>query len=112
MIGRRFGAALAGALAAVALAGCGGDDEGTERAEPPPPAEAPPAQDPPTEPPADERPSDRERLARADGAPEVTTLVSGLEVPWDLAFLPDGRALLTERPGRVRLLSAKGELAP
>ncbi|MGC4113563.1 MAG: PQQ-dependent sugar dehydrogenase [Myxococcales bacterium] len=31
------------------------------------------------------------------------TVVSGLEVPWALAFLPDGGFLLSERPGRVRL---------
>jgi glucose/arabinose dehydrogenase len=35
-------------------------------------------------------------------------LASGLEVPWDLAFLPDGRMLVTERPGRVRLVAADG----
>ncbi len=40
----------------------------------------------------------------------MQVLAAGLEVPWDLAFLPGGRALLTERPGRVRLLSARGGL--
>lgn len=30
--------------------------------------------------------------------------VSGLEVPWSLVFLPDGRALVSERPGRIRLI--------
>ncbi len=34
----------------------------------------------------------------------VETWVEGLEVPWALVFLPDGRALVTERPGRVRLI--------
>lgn len=34
----------------------------------------------------------------------VMTVAEGLEAPWEIAFLPDGRALITERPGRVRLL--------
>lgn len=39
----------------------------------------------------------------------VTTWVSGLEIPWGLAFLPGGDALVTERPGRIRLIR-DGEL--
>jgi glucose/arabinose dehydrogenase len=42
--------------------------------------------------------------------PRVTTVAKGLEIPWDIAFLPDGRALVTERPGRVRMLSRSGRL--
>jgi glucose/arabinose dehydrogenase len=42
----------------------------------------------------------------------VETLATGLDVPWDIAFLPDGRALLTERPGRIRLLDEQGRLQP
>lgn len=34
----------------------------------------------------------------------VKVLAEGLEIPWDLVFLPDGRMLLTERPGRIRLI--------
>ncbi|SDL48224.1 Glucose/arabinose dehydrogenase, beta-propeller fold [Geoalkalibacter ferrihydriticus] len=41
----------------------------------------------------------------------VLTLVEGLEHPWGLAFLPDGRMLVTERPGRLRII-AQGQLAP
>src|SRR5438045_9462687 len=39
------------------------------------------------------------------------TVVSGLEVPWSFAFLPGGDVLVSERPGRVRLLHG-GKLAP
>lgn len=41
----------------------------------------------------------------------VVTLVEGLEHPWSLAFLPDGRMLVSERPGRLRLIS-EGKLDP
>jgi len=34
----------------------------------------------------------------------METVASGLEHPWSLAFLPDGRMLVTERPGRLRLI--------
>jgi glucose/arabinose dehydrogenase len=40
----------------------------------------------------------------------VNTVARGLEIPWELAFLPDGRALVTERPGRVRILGRAGRL--
>jgi glucose/arabinose dehydrogenase len=39
----------------------------------------------------------------------VETVVAGLEVPWSIVFTPDGRMLLTERPGRVRVVE-NGEL--
>ena len=35
-------------------------------------------------------------------------LATGLQNPWGLAFLPDGRFLVTERPGRMRVLQADG----
>jgi len=48
--------------------------------------------------------------AQGSSRPRISVVAGGLEVPWDIAFLPDGRALVTERPGRVRLVSASGEL--
>ena len=36
----------------------------------------------------------------------LETVVNGLEVPWGIAFLPGGDALVTERPGRLRLVRA------
>jgi glucose/arabinose dehydrogenase len=35
---------------------------------------------------------------------DVETVVSGLDTPWELVFLPDDRMLVTERPGQVRLI--------
>jgi glucose/arabinose dehydrogenase len=32
-------------------------------------------------------------------------VAEGLEVPWEIAWLPDGRALITERPGRIRMVA-------
>jgi glucose/arabinose dehydrogenase len=41
----------------------------------------------------------------------VETVISGLEVPWSIVFTPDGRMLITERPGRVRVVE-NGKLRP
>lgn len=42
---------------------------------------------------------------------QVTEVAGGLEHPWGLAFLPDGDMLITERPGRLRLLDRSGKLS-
>ncbi|MDW6022373.1 PQQ-dependent sugar dehydrogenase [Mesorhizobium sp. BAC0120] len=48
----------------------------------------------------------------ADGiAVQAETIVGGLEHPWGLEFLPDGGAIVTERPGRMRLISPQGALS-
>ncbi|MEX1197371.1 MAG: PQQ-dependent sugar dehydrogenase [Pseudohongiellaceae bacterium] len=49
--------------------------------------------------------------AHADGEWQIETVASGLEHPWSLAFLPDGRILVTERAGRLRIIE-EGELLP
>ena len=43
-------------------------------------------------------------VLRAQSDFRVVKLVEGLDHPWSLAFLPDGRMLVTERPGRLNLI--------
>jgi glucose/arabinose dehydrogenase len=52
----------------------------------------------------DETPANRAQEVR------VEVVAEGLEVPWEVAFLPDRRALVTERPGRIQLLDRDGSL--
>ncbi|WBV43878.1 PQQ-dependent sugar dehydrogenase [Pseudoroseomonas cervicalis] len=53
------------------------------------------------------------RLSESQAARfRVTTFAQGLEHPWGGAFLPDGRLLVTERPGRLRLVERDGSLSP
>jgi aldose sugar dehydrogenase len=42
----------------------------------------------------------------------LVKLVQGLQHPWSIAWLPDGRMLVTERPGRLRLVSKDFQLDP
>jgi glucose/arabinose dehydrogenase len=45
------------------------------------------------------------------GPLRVTAVAEGLEHPWGLEFLPDGRMLVTERPGRLRIVTPGGGLS-
>jgi glucose/arabinose dehydrogenase len=45
------------------------------------------------------------------GVVDVQTIVKGLEHPWSLAFLPDKRMLVTERPGRLRVVGPDGRVS-
>jgi glucose/arabinose dehydrogenase len=49
--------------------------------------------------------------ASVTGVVQVQTIAKGLEHPWGLAFLPDKRMLVTERPGRLRIVGADGRLS-
>ena len=44
--------------------------------------------------------------------PQVQTVVGVLDHPWAVAFLPGGRFLVTERPGRLRVVESDGTLRP
>ena len=48
---------------------------------------------------------------RLDVAFDVVTVVDGLQNPWSMAFLPGGKMLITERPGRLRVLGTDGTLS-
>jgi aldose sugar dehydrogenase len=54
--------------------------------------------------------ADDRSIETAAGRIKVETVAAGLDHPWGMAFLPDGRLLVTERPGRLRLV-ADGKLS-
>ncbi len=95
------------ALAALLLAACGGQSSGAQT----------PGQPLETRPPnADgQTPAfpgqTRAPLVSASVAFEVQTVATGLDHPWAMAWLPDGRMLVTERPGRLRIVAKNGTLS-
>lgn len=59
-----------------------------------------------------EIPGERVRTVDSSAGPLLLeSLADGLVHPWGMAFLPDGRLLVTERPGRVRILGTDGTLS-
>jgi aldose sugar dehydrogenase len=61
-------------------------------------------------------PAQKPALAGQTRAPEkklgvafkIVPVADGFQNPWSVAFLPDGKMLVTERPGRLRVVSAEG----
>jgi glucose/arabinose dehydrogenase len=49
--------------------------------------------------------------ASVAGVVQAQTVVKGLEHPWGLEFLPDKRMLVTERPGRLRIVTPDGRVS-
>lgn len=74
---------------------------------------AAPALAAPTDPPsATERATERvvaERVASEAATYRIVQVAGGLENPWAVAFLPDGRMLVSERPGRLNLIAPNGQ---
>ena len=48
---------------------------------------------------------------KANAAFDIVTAVEGLQNPWGMTFLPGGRMLVTEKPGRLRIVGADGKLS-
>lgn len=54
----------------------------------------------------------KDRMLPTKAGPiKVKTIAKGLQNPWGFAFLPDGQMLVTERPGRLRLVSKDGAVS-
>jgi glucose/arabinose dehydrogenase len=57
-------------------------------------------------------PADAQVFPSSAGNVAVETFASGIDHPWGFAFLPAGRLLVTERPGRMRIVGKDGKLSP
>ena len=97
---RPAAAQMAAVVLCAMLTACGGGaDPDPDPGQPPPPANPPGGLPVAT-------------FTAADGTRfGVQTLATGLQIPWSLAFTPDGRLLVTERPGRVRVVQNGALLA-
>lgn len=51
-------------------------------------------------------------VSETSNSSQTTVMASNLDTPWALAFLPDGSMLVTERPGRVRLIDVSQKRDP
>ncbi len=102
--------ALAAVACAALLAGCGGGEPAAPEGRATPLAASPAAADVGAAA-TTTRSSPAADAAAPARALTVTTVASGLVNPWSLAFLPDGRMLVTEKPGRLRIVQAGGTLS-
>jgi glucose/arabinose dehydrogenase len=101
------------ALAALLLAACGGQPSGAQTtgtgAAPGQPLETRPANG------AKQTPAfagqTRAPLVTRGVAFDIQTVATGLDKPWAMAWLPDGRMLVTERPGNLRIVAKDGTLS-
>ena len=101
-------ALAASASLLVLAAACGANGQDTPAATAGAPVETRPANNP------DQKPA-FEGQTRAPGVQTAGTLrhetiASGLVHPWGLALLPGGQWLVTEKPGRMRVVSAQGQV--
>lgn len=97
------------------VAACGGPDGQAQTKAANAPAGGAPVQTGPANAP-DQKPAfagqTRAPEAKSNLALQVTTVAEGLEMPWALAFLPDGRLLITEKHiGQLRILGTDGKLS-
>jgi glucose/arabinose dehydrogenase len=104
---------MAAVLAAAACGDATGQNAGQNTGRHPTGSGAPVESGPPNAP--DQKPA----FAGQTRAPEVKsktawateTVVHGLDHPWGMAFLPDGRMLVTEKPGRLRIVTTQGQMS-
>lgn len=61
--------------------------------------------------PAEHAAADGQNANQANSGFKIEKVAGGLEVPWSIVWAPDGRMILTERPGRVRVIE-NGTLRP
>jgi len=51
-------------------------------------------------------------VSTENGNVRLVTVTEGLDHPWGMTFLPDGRLLVTEKPGRLRIVDKSGRMGP
>ena len=94
-------------IVSLALVGCTSSATAPSEAIP---SDSVPSETPPPDPASSSAPSESAVLAQSP-TPRPATLVESLEHPWGLTWLPDGTVLVTERPGRLRIIK-DGALDP